>query len=248
MKKGYLVIGCVLLAALAGGCGEQKKKGATPAAGPQQQDKAASAPVAQRTLAQADPSVPLASYIRLDSGNQLMFMYHALASGAVDYEKIAGEMSSDYRRVDDGFKRQDMMAALKPRIDDGLAKAKAGRYFVYVYEVSLGSKVLEQYDFNAKSFPVDQSIWGPDAYSYFNDNARYHISYTNGEAFRELKVEDAEIARKIEALVTGYKPIKAIVHAFAQEASPGQHETGKVYAQIVKIKFTDGRGQDLLAK
>jgi hypothetical protein len=197
-----------------------------------------------RALSKADTSTPLASYVKLEDGNQLMFMYYALSGLPVDYEKIAGQYSREYRETSDGFKKQDILTALKPRIDGEIEKAKNGRYFIYTTGGAI-KYTLDPYDFNSKSFSLNQNIWSPEAYSYFNDNSSYKFSFTNGEEFKTLHVEDAEVARKIEGMISGYKDAKLTIYAFSQDADPSK---GQIKAQIVKMQFTDAKGKDLLSK
>lgn len=254
MKK--MLVSMTIVALVIVGCG--KSKDDVSSSGdeirPQAQDSTIQAPTVTvpKRLPQADRSVPLVNYVKLGSGNQLMFMYYALAGGPVDYEKLAKAYSEEYRQAVDGFKKQDLMKILKPRIDAGIEKARNERYFLHTASgyggspTRYGSPFLGNYDFDTKSFPISDSIWSVDAYSYFSDNPNYKFSFTNGTAFRELKVEDQEVARKIEAMVSDHKEFRLIIHAFAQEADLASE--GKILAQIVKMQFTDNQGKDLLAK
>ena len=65
----------------------------------------------------ADKSVPLESYVEMSSGKQAMFAYLAVDSMPLNYEKVAGQLSQDYRSQSDEFKKRDMLAAMKPAID-----------------------------------------------------------------------------------------------------------------------------------
>lgn len=193
-------------------------------------------------LPQADASVPVEKYVPLTSGNQLMFMYYGLSNMPVDYEKVASIYSRDYRATSDAFKKQDILKALTPRIDAEIAKAKELRYYQVEFDANLGS-----YDFNAKGFPVDNSI-GPDSYGYFSDNRDYRYSFTNGDKYKLLKVEDEAKARQIEALVENYRRdyrrrMRLVYYAFAQDADPGNMQ---INSQIVRIKLVDDRGGELL--
>lgn len=250
-RPTIMVVGLAAALALISGCDKKKDQsygggirpgdsGVTKSELPAQE---APKPVAV-ALPKADISTPLTSYVKLEDGNQLMFMYYALSGLPVDYEKIAEHYSRDYRNTSDGFKRQDILTAIKPRIDAEIAKAKGSRYFVHTI-TGPASYVLNRYDFAAKAFPVVDSIWSSDAYSYFNDNSGYEFTYSNGDNFKSLRVEDTEVARKIEGMITAAKDVKLEIFAFAQDASPSNT---RIKAQVVKMQLTDGKGKDLLAK
>lgn len=195
-----------------------------------------------KALPQADASVPLDKYIPLTSGNQLMFMYYALSNMPVDYEKVASFYSREYRDTDDVFKKRDILKALIPHIDAEIAKARESRYFQLKFRAKLGS-----YDFNAKGFPV-KNWFEPDSYGYFEDNRGYRYSFTNGDKFKLLKVEDEDKARQIEALIQDYRRrydrhMLLVYYAFAQAADPGKMQ---IKSQIVHVKLVDHLGNELL--
>lgn len=251
MKKMMRIVVVGLTAALAvTGC--DKKKDEVPVgafARPTAENTArppekVAPPPPSKALPKADAATPLTSYVKLEEGNQLMFMYYALSGLPVDYEKIAERYSREYQNTSDGFKRQDILTALKPRIDGEIEKAKAGRYFIYTIGGAI-KYTLNPYDFASKAFPLNDNIWSSDAHSYFNDNPSYKFSFTNGEEFKTLHVEDTEAARKIEGMISGYKDAKLTIYAFAQDADPSK---GLIKAQIVKMQFSDTKGKDLLVK
>jgi len=194
---------------------------------------------ANSVLPKANPATPLDQYVKLTSGNQLMFMYFGLSNMPVDYEEIAKSYSKDFRRTGDAFKKQDMLKALTPKIDSEIANAKQLRYFVTDTDVSLGS-----YDFNQKSFSVRNGM-SPDAYFYFYDNGDYRYSFTNGDQFTALKVSDENLARQIESMITKYQSMKLVFYAYAQDADPSNHQ---IKSQIVKVQLLDGRGNILLTQ
>lgn len=191
---------------------------------------------ANSVLPKADPATPLDQYVKLTSGNQLMFMYFGLSNMPVDYEEIAKHYSQDFERTSDAFKKQDILKALTPKIDSEIANAKQQRYFIVDTEVSLGS-----YDFNQKSFSVKNGL-SPNAYFYFYNNSEYKYSFTNGDQFGALKVVDEALARQIESMLSKQR-MKLVFYAFAQDADPSNHE---IKSQIVKVKLLDGRGNELL--
>jgi hypothetical protein len=190
-------------------------------------------------LPKANADTPLDQYVKLTSGNQLMFMYYGLSNMPLDYEKITQAYSQEYRSTQDAFKKQDILNAMKPRIDSEVAKAKNIRYFIAEYDANISS-----FDFNAKGFPVTNPI-GADAFGYYNDNSSYHYAFTNGEGFQMLKVADEAKARQIESLTKKYPPMKLVVYAFAQDADPSNLT---VKSQIVKVRLLDASGNELVVQ
>lgn len=249
MVVGMMLAVC-LISLFAAGCKKQEEKvpegQISGFARPQPANvaKPAEPPLVVKLLPKADLSVPLTNYVKLEDGNQLMFMYYALSELPIDYEKIAGQYSREFQGTSDGFKRQDILTALKPRIDAEIVKAKSNRYFVHTITGSLRNS-LHTYDFAGKSFPLAERVWSPDVRFYFMDSSSYEFSFTNGEEFKTLRVEDADLARKIEGMISSGQDVKLAIYAFAQEADPSK---GRVKAQIVKMQFSDTKGKDLLSK
>ena len=117
------LIATVLLAALSG-CGDKSDKAEAGASAPTLAD--ATAPkavaaikeeVARAALPKADKATPNEQYVELTSGNQVMFKYLALAAMPIDYKDVATLYSPDYARSSDEFRKNDLLTALKPRID-----------------------------------------------------------------------------------------------------------------------------------
>lgn len=188
-------------------------------------------------LPKPDPNVPLSQYIQLKSGNQVMFMYYAISNLPVDYDKIASRYSADYNQTSDVFKKQQILDAIKPRINEEIAAAKQNRYFYIIDDAN-----LDHYDFNLKGFPVNSPITDPDAYGYFYDNSDYHYTFTNGDKYKLLKVADTDKAKMIESIVSQHGHLKLKVYAFAQDADLNSKT---VKAQIVKVELLDPKGNVL---
>jgi len=243
------IIATTLIIALASGCDKKKSQYAGPIRPPSIGSLEILHPPGEASrptqgLPNADSSVPLANYIKLREGKQLMFMYYALAGvHEGDYEKIAESYSEDYRTTNDRFKKRDVLNALKPRIDGEIEKAKNNCYFVHTTN---GPSVVGHYNFNVKAFPVAEKVWAPDSFcSFSGGNAYYSFSYTNGEEFKAINEENTEVARQIEGIISGTKDFKLQIYAFAQDADPNRK---KIRAQIVKMQLTDVNGNDLLKR
>jgi len=198
------------------------------------------AKVAESTLPKGDPSTPLDAYHKLDSGNQVMFMYYALANMPVPYEDIAQTYSADYGRTSDSFKRQDIIKSLQPRIDQEIAGAKGGRYIVM--ETKDGN-LLQRYNFEKKSFAINEFA-DSDRYTYFSDNSQYTLANTNGSQFAAFPVADEAKARVIEGYLSKYTQLRLQTYAFAQDADPSHR---RVKLQVMKVRLLDPAG-DVLAE
>jgi hypothetical protein len=190
-------------------------------------------------LPKANADTPLDQYIKITSGNQLMFMYYGLSNMPIDYEKIAQAYSREYNSTNDAFKQKDILNALKPRVDSEIAKVKDMRYFIVDYDANLAS-----YDFNSKAFPINNPI-GDGSVGYYYDNQRYQYAFTNGDGFKMLQVADEAKARQIESFSKKYQHMKLIIYAFAQDADPSNMA---IQAQIVKIKLLDPSGGELVVQ
>jgi hypothetical protein len=189
-------------------------------------------------LPKADTNVPLTQYFELKSGNQLMFMYYAMSTLPIDYEKIASVYSRDYMNTSDAFKKSDILKAVTPIIDAEVAKAKANRYFMVTNDVNLSS-----YDFTAKGFSIKDDL-SASSYHYYYDNQTYQYSYTNGDSMQMLKVSDESVARQIESL-RGNQLLHLRIYAFAQDIDLSNQ---RVEAQIVKMQLLDAHGNVLFAQ
>lgn len=188
-----------------------------------------------------DKSLALSSYQSLNDGKQLMFAYYAAASEPVDYEKIAGVLAPQkYTYETDEFKKRDALNALKPQIDAQVAKAKESKY----YKTVIGNgNDIEKYDFETKSF-VLKNVPSGNAYQYFTDAAsQFHYTFANGEAYKRVKVENEETARKIEGLRTKYGALEIVVYLFAGDTKIGETTLN---AEIMRLQIVDKQGNVLL--
>lgn len=236
------MLALVLLAGLAG-C--KDKAPADTAAAPNLADAATPAVVAERVKQQAqaslpkgDPNTPASSYVDVDSGNQIMFAYLSSAGMPIDYNEVAGSYSRDYMMASDEFKKNDLLKALKVKIDAGVAQAAQQRYVRLEISDS-----IEKYDFEKKGFPLASSVWEKGSYRYFNDNSNYKIGFNNGADFRYLGVPDEDKARLIEGLRSKYEDMRTVVYGYVQDADVSKK---LVLAQILRIELLDKKG-NLLA-
>jgi hypothetical protein len=234
MKK--VVFSILVAAILAAGCSKNEEQvslndanSASKAQKAIEEKKVAAAP-------RADPSVPMEQYRDMNSGRQLMFAYLAADSMPVDYEKVAGIVSQDFRRETDEFKRRDTLNALKPGIDGEIAKAKQGRYYYMDIEDS-----LEKYDFDSKSFTIPAFL-DSTTYRYFFDDSTYRLAFSNGSAFSKLKVADEELARTLESMRSRQGRLNIKVFFFAGATELGQP---RLMGEITKLQILDRKGKVL---
>lgn len=241
--KTKLVVTLISSALLIAGCGSKSEDAAkAPAAGGLADLKSPAAVQAAtaNTSKRGDASKPLTEYREISGGNDLMFLYYAQLGIPVDYDKVAQIYSEDYRRTSDTFKKQDIVNALKPRIDSQIEAARSGRYVIWTIDSPYNS-LLSSYRMETKSFPVQQLT--ADAFYYFTDNASgYHISFANAEDFKSLTVPDEGKARAIEAMVSKNVGMRMRIYAFVQDADPSNTT---VKAQIMKIKISGKNGESI---
>ena len=200
--------------------------------------KAAVTQAVNARLQKGDSSTPLTSYRKIDSGNQVMFLYLGLLNLPIDYEKVVESYSNEYRRTNDSFKKKDILTALQPKIDQEISQAKAARYLLLE---SKDSSLLERYDFNKKSFAVKEFA-DNDRYTYYYDNNQYTLAKTNATQFSTLSVPDEAKARVIEGYLSKYTALRTETYVYAQDADPSN---SRVKLEIMKFRLLSPTGEVL---
>lgn len=245
MKKIQSMFLVLLAVVVSAGCGDKASEKKVAESKPTLTDvtsgenaKKIKEAVVQAARPKADKNTPMENYLELGSGNQLMFAYLALMNAPIDHKEIAEKYSKDYSRASDEFKKNDLLIALKPRIDEEIAKSKSARYV----KISM-NRAIEKFDFEKKGFPLTDMVWDPRSYQYFNDNSEYKLSFSNGESYRYLKTASEEDARKIEGMRSAGTPMNLMVYCFMQDADPSNKS---IKAEIVKVSLVDKKG-DVLA-
>lgn len=192
---------------------------------------------ARANLPKGDPNTPASAYVDVDSGNQIMFAYLATAGMPIDYNEVAGNYSREYMSTSDEFKKNDLLKALKVKIDTNVAQAAQQRYI----KLEIGNPV-GKYDFEKKGFPLDSSVWEKGSYRYFNDNGNYKIGFNNGVNFRYLSVPEEDKARTIEGLRSKFQAMRLTIYGYVQDADVSNKV---VQTQILKIELADAKGNVL---
>lgn len=206
----------------------------------QQAAKAAQA----ASLPQPDARTPDSAYVEFSNANQLMFLYAAFSGLPADYDKMAKWYSSDYRSASDTFKRHDLLTALQPKLDAGIADAKAHPYVTWIDS----NPQIAHYDFNNHSFAVGTVLFQQGGYQQFGNGSGdlYALAPMNGPAFQQLHVTDEAKARAIEAMVANWRtPLRLRIFAFVQSTAD---DSGipTVQAVVTRVQLLDPHGQVLL--
>lgn len=226
-KYSCLVAGISLLVA----CGDGANSGSSPSrtepnASPvvttspgemeQPQQKAAEMPPALKPKL----DVPLSQYVRVEDGADLNILYVVLSGLPPDYEELAKAVSSEYASERDGFRKSDLMKALRPEIDRRLtaARGESGRYLKLSIQAS-----LRPYDFSGGYFPVKPFV-GESELSYnigFSGCCGSQaISMINPEDYARFVVSDESLARDIERQISGFRQLRGLeVYGFAVGAN-----------------------------
>lgn len=245
MKKYVLAIATVAACATLAGC-DRKDPSGTGGAAEEPAPTGMMAEAARQAEAQAkiaalpkaDMAKPLSDYPKLDGGEHLMFLYLAAARLPPDYPSIADAFSSDYRDTSDSFRKQDLLTALKPRIDARIGEATQQPYAWMELD---DSDNLSAYDFQRGGFPVNE--FQDEKTRYFNDSSSYRLTWANREAVVFAPVKDEAMARVIEAMRTDYGNTPQLkVYFFAQAADL---DSKHVKAVVTRVQITDRSGRVL---
>ncbi|MEX8501967.1 MAG: DUF4852 domain-containing protein [Leptothrix ochracea] len=238
MKKILAIVICVV--AVLQGCSKKDKDTHPVSLNDAMSSSAAKKAVEVQKAAdapKADKSIPLTQYQEMNNGKQLLFSHLAISGMPVDYAKIAENISAEYTRESDEFKKRDIMNALKPGIDKEISKAKDGRYYYMNIDAN-----WDKYDFASKSF-ASNNIAGSSRYFMFDNFAyRYKLEWSNGNAFSKLTVPDEGQARTIEALRIKHNGINTRIYFFLADTKLGE---STVLGEITKVKVMDANGNVL---
>lgn len=196
---------------------------------------------------QPDRSTAAVQFMPASSPAQFAALCLALAGAGLQepqYKQFAALMSEDYRKASgdgmgaDVFKARDLLAQLKPQIDQLLQDLKT-RYFVVDTQVFLG-----HYSFEKQSFALQDSMsyggtWTLDGTrARFERGGEFRLKATNKENYSALKVTDENRARQVEALPRSAREFTAKVYLFAQELTPDAGGA-VVKAEILRVELHD---------
>lgn len=231
--KSLSVVVCTVLV---GACSKTSDVATQPSPQAQQAQQQANT----ESLPQANFNKPDTAYVMLTDSAQLMYLYAAFSGMPPDYDKMASVISQDYRATSDEFKKHDMLAALKPKIDAGIADAKAHPYVTFISN----NPQIGHYDFQRKVFPVGDDLFRPNGSERFQGAYQYELTVTNGQVFQQLNVPDESLAKSIETLVSQNQNFSLRIYAFAQGTDDSNNPMVK--AEITKVELLGANGQVLL--
>lgn len=193
----------------------------------------------QDAVPKADPAKPLSTYPEVKSGQQVMFLYVAASKLPPDFEKLAENFSREYRQSNDAFRKNDLLQALKPQLEQGIAQAAENPYGW----VELSDADLQTYDFTRKGFTVGE-FTSSGRYRYFNDASGYRYTWANGEQVAFAPVEDEAIARELEAMRSKWNATPRLkVYFYAQSADLN---SSMVNAVVTRVQITNRSGHVLV--
>ncbi|MCA7889048.1 hypothetical protein LGM58_38365 [Burkholderia contaminans] len=197
----------------------------------------AAAAISNVALPQADASMPLDHYLKVDDAGQQLALFYAVSGEPVDYEKAAEAISLDYRNTTDVFKRKALLGQIKPKIDAQVAAFKNNRYVM----LSWGTGQLGHYDMAGQFFPVNGLPMRNGDHFWFNGGMDHPLMITNGEKFEKFPVADQTKAQQIEADISHYTNpmLGANFYLFAQGVDL---QTNSVKLQLVQLGLNDSKG------
>lgn len=199
-------------------------------------------PLVDNKTPRGNPETKDATYVLLKDPVQLVSQEVVLMPPPLNYDRIAKALSLKYVRTDDTFKKKDILASLKPKIDELLKEAGENHYMI------LSSKpYFENYDFNKKSFQL--STFNEDrTFGYSNDgnmDNRASIDFSNKKKFNLLKVEDEAVAREIEDLrsASNFNDNSMKTFIFIQKTHQLSDNTSPfLVAEIMKVQILGKKG------
>lgn len=214
---------------------------------------------AKKSLPHADLKVPDSAYqIASKSNADLYFARLAFENPPLNYDAIAKSIDYKYANTSDAFKKQEILQTIKPRIDQSIENAKANRYYV----ITDNSLKFGHYDFEKKSFPIEEFInTAPDPShafepqihlynskeksTYLASDAIISVIVTNPESFTNLTVTDQDTARRMEEFINmnSYdKPYNVEIYTAIQGYPKNYDRKDYLYGEVTKIRVIDYKG------
>ena len=198
---------------------------------------------ATAALPQPDASKPLTSYRKLGNSNaDAMFLYQAVSSLPPDYEKLANGISKEFRDTSDSFRKQELLAALQPQMEQQIAQAKASPYGYITLKYNNN---LEAYDFQRKGFPVFSFGENTEKERLGDYSFGKTLNWANRSQVAFAPVGNEAAARLIEGMRTKGRydnPPLLNVYFFAQSANLNSDE---INAVVTRVQVIDKSGRVL---
>jgi hypothetical protein len=250
-KQTTLLVLSIVVALTTAGCGEKSTKKTGEDAKPESVQAADVVPRDEHqlpTISMADLSKPTSAYREMKNSADTIYAYYAIFPTDVNYGRIAEAISKKYRGEQDGFKKQDIVETLKADMDAGLKKARDNKY--YFLNFPAGRMNVEAYNFEKKAFfnpglGINQDPYRsysvptfalPDSDGGGRNGAE--LRFSNVKQFSNVKIEDQQVARKMESLRNSGK-LSMNVYFYANDI---RVDIPSLIAQITKVEYVDPAG------
>ncbi|AJZ58021.1 hypothetical protein OI25_2951 [Paraburkholderia fungorum] len=187
--------------------------------------------------ASVDKSLPLSSYVVLQSGLQVGLLYYGLGKSPLPTPDLAHEFDADYQSTTDSFKQQDLIKGIQAKYQAEQQAELASPYFVVKATAALG-----HYDQQTKSFPV--LGLGMDGNSWLNmaDSPSYGVVLRGEPRFNSVVPASEDQARALEAKVaaSGNNRLPLNVDVYVKAADTLSYAARKdVVAKVVAVHIAD---------
>lgn len=196
--------------------------------------------MADRSVDQADKNFPQEKYIEMKTGNQVLFTMLSASQDPINYEKIAGIYSNEYKSQKDINKKNDLLTTIKPEIDKGVSDAHGNRYFYM--DLKDGIKA---YDQGKQAFPVVvlDNMLSSGHLPKLNDFA-FAVDFLNQTKFAAIHVLDEKQVQEIEAMSDeAKKALRVTVYYYVVNSDP---KSNTIAVEITKLKVTDKTGKVIM--
>ena len=134
------------------------------------------------------------------NGQNAPIIYELKADVATPMDRIARNISSDYRSLRDEFSKDSFLTQLAPAIESRIKDARSKDGF----SVTVSSN-LKEYDFNREAFPTGMDSRTFISISGTTDN--YAVMFTNGDSLGYVHAPVEEARRQAAALASSHKCI-----------------------------------------
>ncbi|SNT30468.1 hypothetical protein SAMN06265795_12347 [Noviherbaspirillum humi] len=179
---------------------------------------------AQVVKPQPDMKVPLENYTALaqdQNDTWLTYLAVAYSDQKSDDKELLNLFSGKYYNEQDAFKKQELIPTELPPIKTTVEGYSKQRYYSMEFgktniAVNASPQIYNGYDFDSKSFRI---IGAFDTNSTYANRQNVLLNFPQAPALAKLKVEEIEMAKRIEQL----------------RASNSVHLRGKVYFFVTEV-------------
>lgn len=256
-KAGFLFVLSLVASLVFTGCGKKEPdnaKAESAQAVESEQKKSDRLP----NISKPDLSTPSSAYREMKYAADSLYAYYAIYPKETNFGEIVIALSKKYGTEVDGFKKQDIVASLKDEMEDGLKKAKDNKY--YFMNVKATQMDIQPYNFEKKSlFNPGLGInldtyrsYAVPTFSFPNvygdgNSVGAAVRFSNVKQFADVKVEDQEVARKMEGL-RGAGKLGMNVYFYANDLLADRDDYQELIPQITKVEYLDPAGNVLFTQ